>query len=55
MKTDQISEPLITFFGMKSASDVDDPKFHPLFGDAYTSISGSEFHHEEVNGYQQMH
>jgi acetyl esterase/lipase len=34
MNTDQISEPLIPLFGMKSAADVEDPKFHPLFEDA---------------------
>jgi len=32
--TDQIHPALITFFGMKDASDVDDPKFHPLFVEA---------------------
>lgn len=34
MNTDKIHEALIQFFGMKSAADVDDPKFHPLFEDS---------------------
>jgi acetyl esterase/lipase len=29
--TDQVDGALIPFFGMESAEDVDDPKFHPLF------------------------
>jgi acetyl esterase len=29
--TDQVDGALIPFFGMQSAKDVDDPKFHPLF------------------------
>jgi acetyl esterase len=29
--TDQVDDALIPFFGMKSAADVADPKFHPLF------------------------
>jgi len=32
--TDQVEDALILFFGMKSAKDVDDPKFHPLFEEA---------------------
>lgn len=32
--TDQVDGALIRFFGMKDASDVDDPKFHPLFEEA---------------------
>jgi len=32
--TDQVDRALIPFFGMKAASDVDDPKFHPLFEEA---------------------
>jgi len=32
--TDQVDRALIAFFGMKEASDVDDPKFHPLFREA---------------------
>ena len=32
--TDQVEGALIPFFGMKSARDVDDPKFHPLFEEA---------------------
>jgi acetyl esterase len=32
--TDQVEGALIPFFGMKSAADVDDPKFHPLFEEA---------------------
>lgn len=31
MNTDQVHEALIPFFGMRSAADVDDPRFHPLF------------------------
>jgi hypothetical protein len=34
MNTDQVDGALIPFFGMKSAEDVDDPKFHPLFEEA---------------------
>ena len=34
MNTDQVEEALIFFFGMKSAADVADPKFHSLFEDA---------------------
>jgi len=32
--TDQVESALIPFFGMKSAADVDDSKFHPLFEEA---------------------
>lgn len=32
--TDQVHPALIPFFGMSSASDVDDPRFHPLFVDS---------------------
>ena len=32
--TDQVHPALIAFFGMKSAADVDNPKFHKLFEDA---------------------
>jgi len=32
--TTQIHPALIPFYGMKSAEDVDDPKFHPLFNEA---------------------
>ena len=32
--TDQVDAALIPFFGMKDASDVADPKFHPLFKEA---------------------
>jgi acetyl esterase len=32
--TDQVDGALIPFFGMESASDVDDPRFHPLFEEA---------------------
>ena len=32
--TNQVEGALIPFFGMKSAEDVDDPKFHPLFEEA---------------------
>ena len=32
--TDQVDRALIAFFGMKEASDVADPKFHPLFREA---------------------
>lgn len=34
MNTDKVHEALIPFFGMKSAADVGDPKFHPLFEDS---------------------
>ena len=30
-QTDQVDAALIPFFGMQSAKDVDDPKYHPLF------------------------
>jgi hypothetical protein len=33
-ETDQVESALIALFGMKDASDVDDPKFHPLFEEA---------------------
>lgn len=32
--TNQVDEALIPFFGMTKPSDVDDPKFHPLFEEA---------------------
>jgi len=32
--TDQVDDAMIPFFGMESAADVDDPKFHPLFEEA---------------------
>ena len=32
--TDKVDPALIAFFGMKDASDVADPKFHPLFREA---------------------
>jgi hypothetical protein len=32
--TTHVDEPLIPFFGMHSAADVDDPAYHPLFFDA---------------------
>ena len=32
-----IDEALIALFGMESAADVDDPKFHPLFKEASPS------------------
>jgi len=32
--TDQVESALIPLFGMASAADVDDPKFHPLFEEA---------------------
>ena len=32
--TKHVEAALIPFFGMKSAADVDDPKFHPLFKEA---------------------
>ena len=32
--TDAVEEALIAFYGMKSAADADDPKFHRLFEDA---------------------
>ena len=34
MDTNQVSPALVQLFGMKSAADVDDPKFHPLFEEA---------------------
>ena len=34
MNTDQVDGALIPFFGMKSAADVDNPKFFPLFEEA---------------------
>jgi acetyl esterase/lipase len=34
MNTDKVHEALVAFFGMKSAADVDEPKFHPLFEDS---------------------
>ena len=32
--TNQVDGALIPFYGMKEASDIDDPKFHPLFVEA---------------------
>ena len=34
MNTEQVEEALIAFFGMRSAADVDDARFHPLFEDS---------------------
>jgi len=34
MDTDQVEEALIPFFGMRPASDVENPQFHSLFEDA---------------------
>ena len=34
MNTEQVEEALIAFFGMRSAADVDDSRFHPLFEDS---------------------
>ena len=34
MNTEQVEGALIAFFGMRSAADVDDARFHPLFEDS---------------------